>query len=154
MKVEPKGIIEAILFASPSPVSIDRLKRISGLKKGNIEHLINEINRDYAKRAYTIIRVNKGFQIVTRPEYEKFVSEVRGNKVIKLSPQALETLAIVFKEGPITRQRIEDIRGLDSSHTLTVLLEWGLIRVKGKDGFAFLYQVTPYFYDYFKIEKI
>ena len=152
-KIEPKGKIEAILFASPSPLSIERLKRISGITKRDIERCLDELDKEYENRAFVIIRVNNGFQLVTRPEYEEFVQEVRGKRVVKLSPQALETLAIIFKETPITRIKIEELRGVDSSHTLSVLLDWGLIRVKGKDGMAYLYDVTPYFYEYFKIEK-
>jgi len=148
-----KRIIEAILFASPSPVSIERLKKISDMRKKEVETCLEKLSKEYEERAFTIIKVNNKFQLVTKPEYEKFVERVRGKRVIKLSPQALETLAIILKEGPITRAKIEELRGVDSSHTLSVLLEWRLIRVKGKDRMAYLYEVTPYFYEYFKIEK-
>jgi segregation and condensation protein B len=148
-----KGVIEAILFASPSSVSIERLKRISDMGRREIEAYLEELREEYKSRAFTIIKVNNGYQLVTRPEYGEFIEKVREKRVIKLSPQALETLAIILKQGPIMRTKIEELRGIDSSHTLSVLLEWGLIRVKGKDRMAYLYEVAPYFYEYFKIEK-
>jgi len=148
-----KGVIEAILFASPSPVSIEKLKSISDMRKREVEACLEELSEEYRGRAFTLIKVNSGYQLVTRPEYEGFVERVREKRVMKLSPQALETLAIILKRGPITRAKIEELRGLDSSHTLSVLLEWGLVGVVGKDGMAYLYEITPHFYEYFKIEK-
>jgi len=148
-----KGIMEAILFISPFPVSIKKLKKIADMGKREIEVCFEELKKDYEERAFTIIKVNDRFQLVTKPEYKEFIERIREKRVIKLSPQALETLAVILKQSPITRAKIEELRGIDSSHTLSVLLEWGLIRVKGKNRSAYLYELTPYFYEYFKIEK-
>jgi segregation and condensation protein B len=154
-----KGIIEAILFVSSEPVSLKKLKSFFALKEEEIARIISLLNEEYekSKRAFRIQQVVNGYQLFTLPEYSDYLNKFYQEKKRKrLSPAALEVLAIIAYNQPITKQEIEKIRGVDSTHTLNILLEKKLIKITGrakKPGAPFLYSLTNEFLRYFGLNS-
>jgi len=148
-----KRTVEAILFVSSSPISKKDLKRILALN-GNINLLdkaINELILEYnnSKRGIFIREVAGGYQIATREEYGEIIQKLfQENKKRNLTPQALETLAIIAYKQPITSAEISNIRGKNSANAIKTLLEHNLIKISGRKkglGRPFLYSTTKEF---------
>jgi len=152
-KESGKRIIEAILFASGDPISLEKIQKVVKVPRSKIEQIIGELSEEYKLRSFHIIKVGNGYQVVTKPEYVDTVSKIRSRKTTSLSPQSLETLAIIVYKAPITRCEIEQIRGVNSIGVLNTLMERELIKITGKKGGFYLYNVTHKFYEYFKIDK-
>ncbi|MFC2088024.1 SMC-Scp complex subunit ScpB, partial [Calditrichota bacterium] len=117
MRANLSQVIEALLFASDSPLTIPKLKSIISDKNAkDIREAINELNTQYDKNnsALSVIEVANGFQMVTRPEYADYVQELfKGRNASRLTARAMETLAIIAYEQPITKQRMEHVRGVN-----------------------------------------
>ncbi|MFO7893319.1 MAG: SMC-Scp complex subunit ScpB [Longimicrobiales bacterium] len=149
-------IIEALLFASDAPLSADDLVRgEEELEPEDVEGAVNALRAEYEDtgRAFQIYRIAGGYQLLTRPEYsphlERFETVPQSTRV---SGPALEVLAIIAYRQPIARASIEEIRGVDSTHTLRTLQELGLIEVVGRGeglGRPLLYGTTPHFLEHF-----
>lgn len=154
-----KKIIEAILFVSNEPVSEKRLKDFLSLSEKEIEEIISSLNDEYEKtaRIFRIRKIAKGYQLFTLPEYSDYLNKFYTDKKKKrLSPSALEVLAIIAYHQPITKQEIEKIRGVDSTYILNILLEKKLIKIEGrakKPGAPFLYSLTKEFLKYFGLNS-
>ncbi|MEO0130752.1 MAG: SMC-Scp complex subunit ScpB [candidate division WOR-3 bacterium] len=154
-----KGIIEAILFVSNEPISEKRLREFLLISEKEIEEIISFLNEEYEKsnRAFRIRKIAKGYQLFTLPEYSEYLTKFYTEKKKKrLSPAALEVLAIIAYHQPITKQEIEKIRGVDSTYILSILLEKRLIKIEGrakKPGAPFLYILTKEFLKYFGLNS-
>jgi len=153
-------VVEAVLFSSAPPVSLHKLKKITGLSFSNLVTVIESLNKEYEEKgnAFMIRRVGNGFQMVTRPEYGKWVREFdhKGRKNL-LTKTMLETLAIVAYNQPVTKPEIDRLRGVDSGWVLQELLERGFIKIKGRDkrpGHPFLYITTQRFLEYFGLSSL
>lgn len=155
-------ILEALLLAADQPVSTTRLaqamgKRFDGKK---IRGMIEELNRFYKEhnRAFEIVSIAGGFQVLTRPEYKKWVAELhKHRRQDRLSQSAVETLAIVAYRQPILRAAIDDIRGVQSGPLLRGLLERGLIKIVGHQnvpGHPRLYGTTRIFLQHFGLKSL
>lgn len=149
-------IIESILFLENKPVGINKLKEISGLKKEEIIKSIDNINAilDMVGSPLTVIKNDKNdFHLTVRENlYEHLKDYYDSRKKIKLSQQAIETLAIIAYKQPITKIEIEAIRGVQVGHIIKQLLEYGLIKITGKrnsPGKPILYGTTDKFLKYF-----
>lgn len=156
-----KPIIEALLFASDSPVSIERMRSIvEGVGARQIEEIIDQLNDEYERkeRCFHIIEVAGGYQFATHPQYAPWIKRLyRGRRLPRLSPAALETLAIVAFKEPIIRAEIEAIRGVNVEGVLKTLLERNLITVVGREespGRPLLYATTQEFLIYFGLNSI
>ncbi|HXH99336.1 MAG TPA: SMC-Scp complex subunit ScpB [Sphingobacteriaceae bacterium] len=157
--------IEALIFASDHSISINEIKTVIDLiyevdvSLSEIEHTINTIKGKYAdpKLAIELSNINNGFQFLTKPAYYKVINQLklqRSNK--KLSQAALETLAIIAYRQPITKLKIEEIRGVNCDYTVQKLLEKDLITISGKAdtvGKPILYSTSDLFMDYFGINS-
>lgn len=149
-------IIEALLFASDAPLSAEDLVRgEEELEPADVERAIQELRAEYdeAERAFGIYEIAGGYQILTRPEYsrhlERFETVPRNTRV---SGAALEVLAIIAYRQPIGRNEVEEIRGVDSTHVLRTLQEFGLIDVVDRGegiGRPLLYGTTDRFLAHF-----
>ena len=153
-----KNIIEALLIATDTPLSIDRITEILDISHDEIKKYVAELNQEYqtANRAFEIKEVAGGYQIYTLPHYAQWVGELHKKKE-KLSKAALETLAIVAYHQPITRAEIEKTRGVDSSWILDSLLQRGLIKTCGRvqaPGRPIKYATTSEFLRYFGINSL
>ncbi|MCH8271620.1 MAG: SMC-Scp complex subunit ScpB [Candidatus Marinimicrobia bacterium] len=149
-------IIEAIIFASPEPISEGRIKDcIEGTEDLDVDSKVNELNDEYEKngRSFRIINVAGGYQMTTLPDYEQWVRRVfvsRGR--LRLSAQALETLSIVAYRQPVSKPTMESIRGISCDGVIKTLLERTLITIKGREdspGRPILYGTTNEFLRYF-----
>jgi len=157
---EKKRIIEALLFVSDKPISIDTLRDL--LKDADaveVRGIIEELNGEYASsgRSFNIKEIAGGFQMLTDPIYSKWISLLYKKPADKLSGPALETLAIIAYRQPITRSEIEAIRGVNVDGVLHTLEERQLIRTRGRldaPGRPILYGTTSEFLQHFGLKSL
>ena len=127
--------IEAILFAAGDSVPIARLSLILEVYEGEIENAAAALAEKYVSegRGIRILRLDDKLQMCSAPEYASYISKaLEQRKPPMLSQSALETLAVVAYFQPVTRAYIDQVRGVDSSYTVGVLTQRGLIEPCGK----------------------
>ncbi|MDR3306318.1 MAG: SMC-Scp complex subunit ScpB [Endomicrobium sp.] len=160
---EVKKILEALLFVSERPLSLKELKDIiktDFTDVSNLENILNELKDEYANlnKPYEIKFVADGWTFATKPEYYPWIKKLLKEKtVLKLSPSALETLAMIAYKQPITRAEIDDIRGVESSGVIDTLLERKLIKIVGRKealGRPLLYGTTQDFLKHFGLAHL
>lgn len=133
--IEISSAIEAILFAAGESVPAARLSLILDTDKEEVYRVAAELAERYAaeQRGMRILRLDNKLQMCSAPEYAPFIAKtLEQRKPPMLSQPALETLAIVAYFQPVTRAYIDQVRGVDSSYTVSVLAERGLIEVCGR----------------------
>lgn len=126
--------IEAILFAAGDSVRIDRISLILGIDPEQIVSAAEKLAENYIEhnRGLRIVRMGDKLQMVSNPEFASDIIKVlEHRKPPKLSAPALETLSIVAYFQPVTRAYIDQVRGVDSTYTVSVLMDKGLIEKKG-----------------------
>jgi segregation and condensation protein B len=156
-----KPIVEALIFASPEPLTPKILyKLLDGEPREDVEAALAALKADYERPGgLQIVEVAGGYQIVTRPELHEWVRKLFHERTTqKLSVQALETLAVIAYKQPITAPEIAEIRGVSSSGgVLSTLVERHLIRTVGRKpvvGRPFMYATTREFLDRFGLNDI
>jgi segregation and condensation protein B len=130
-----ESLIEAILFASGEPVKAERIADVTGASVNEIFAAAQQLRDDlvFDKRGIRLVKLDDSLQLVSSPDYYEEIRKVlETRKPPKLSPAALEALAIIAYEQPITRAQIDAIRGVDSKYTLSTLMERGLIEMRGR----------------------
>lgn len=130
-----KSAIEAILFASGEPVPAARISLILGVDEEEVYSAAKELADEYSfnQRGIRLLKLDKNLQLCSSPEYASVISKtLEQRKPPMLSQPALETLAVVAYFQPVTRAYIDQVRGVDSSYTVGVLLDKGLIERCGK----------------------
>jgi segregation and condensation protein B len=148
---ELKAIVEALIFASPEPLTPKMLyKLLASEPKEDVSAAINELRAEYQNRpGLQWVEVAGGYQITTRPELHEWVRRLFHERTTqKLSVQALETLAVIAYRQPVTALEVTDIRGVNTSGVLTTLLERHLIKIVGRKnvvGRPFMYATTKEF---------
>ncbi|HXG88722.1 MAG TPA: SMC-Scp complex subunit ScpB [Vicinamibacterales bacterium] len=146
-----KSIIEALVFASPEPLTPKMLfKLLSDEPKEDVLAAVQELQQDYDTRGgLHLAEVAGGYQITTRPEFHDWVRRLFHERTTqKLSVQSLETLAVIAYKQPITAAEIGEIRGVNTSGVLSTLMERHLIKIVGRKnviGRPFLYGTTKEF---------
>jgi len=150
-----KQLVEALVFAADKPITVQRLRQLTRVSDvTRLEQALAQITEDYAERGLVLQQVSGGFQFRTRPQFSAWVQQLIAGRPVRLSRAQLETLAIIAYRQPITRPEIDDIRGVDSSATLKLLMDRLLIRVLGKKeeaGRPMLYGTTREFLDFFSL---
>ena len=156
-----KQIIEALVFASDVPLSIDQLKGFAEeATPSQIEKVVGELNFEYKQtnRAFTVVHVGGGFQMVTRERYAQWVKKLfQARSKSKLSQAALETLSVIAYKQPVSKSEISDIRGVNSDGVIRTLLERKLVTISGRSegpGKPLLYRTTKEFLRYFGVNSI
>ena len=156
-----KQVIEALLFASDTPISVGKLAETVGLDSTKpVKETIVELNNDYAARqaAYRIEERAGGYQLLTLPQYAEYIERlVRKKDEGRLTPASLETLAIVSYKQPVIRADIEAVRGVACGEVLRSLMEHNLIKIVGRAeviGRPMLYGTTRYFLEVFGLATI
>jgi len=156
-----KGILEAILFVSGEPLSVDRmLGVVEGVSRAELVSALQALKADYAVegRGLQLVEVAGGFQIATRPDCAPWIKRLeRAKESARLSRSAMETLAIVAYKQPVVRAEIEQIRGVDSAGVLKTLLERRLIRIVGRKdapGRPIMYGTTRQFLQAFGLKDL
>jgi len=156
-----KPIVEALIFASPEPVTPKTLyKLLEGETREDIDAALAELRTDYdAPRGLQMVDVAGGYQIVTRPELHEWVRKLFHDRTTqKLSVQSLETLAVIAYKQPVTAPEIAEIRGVSSSSgVLQTLIERKLVKTVGRKqvvGRPFMYGTTREFLERFGLNDI
>ena len=143
--------LEAVLFASGEPVPVARLSLVFGVPEEDILEVAASLGEYYeeGKRGIRLLHLGGSLQLCSAPEHAKLISKVIEHRAApKLSPSALEALAIVAYFQPVTRAYVEQVRGVDSSYTVSSLAEKGLIEPCGRldaPGCPTLYRTTEAF---------
>lgn len=155
-----KAALEAVLFASGEPISLDRLAAALEMDKEKAEQLAEELASDWRAResGITILRLDDCYQMTTRRDFAPYVRramEIRRNT--PLSQAAMEVLAIVAYNQPVTKAVIEQVRGVDCSAVLQGLQLKGLVEEKGRlelPGRPLLYGTTVHFLRCFGVSSL
>lgn len=132
---ELSSAIEAILFAAGESVPVARISLVLGEEESAVEECAAKLQQQYIdeKRGMRILRLDNKLQMCSAPEYAGYISRIlEQRKPPMLSQAALETLAVVAYFQPVTRAYVEQVRGVDSSYTVSVLCERGLIEECGR----------------------
>ena len=130
-----KSALEAILFAAGEPVPAARISLILEKDEETVWDAARELSEQYEKegRGIRILKLDKALQMCSAPEYAAVIGKtLEQRKPPMLSQPALETLAVVAYFQPVTRAYIDQVRGVDSSYTVGVLIDRGLIERCGK----------------------
>jgi segregation and condensation protein B len=156
-----KPVIEALIFASPEPITLKTLcKMLDGEPKEDVEAALAAVRADYERTGgLQLVEVAGGFQITTRPELHEWVRKLFHERTTqKLSVQALETLAVIAYKQPVTAPEIAEIRGVSSSTgVLSTLIERKLVKTVGRKqvvGRPFMYGTTREFLERFGLNDI
>ena len=152
--------IEGILFASGEPVSINRIASVLEVEPEIIKDAAQRISDSYSfnRRGIRLIFLDEAIQLVSSPECAEFIRKtLETRKAPQLTQTALEVLAIIAYFQPATRAYVEQVRGADSSYTVGVLQERGLIEPCGRlqvPGRPVLFRTTKAFLRTFGISSL
>ncbi len=148
---EQRAAVEAILFASGEPLEIGRIADALDVDAETVQALLFEVgaNLDNRKSGICLLKLGSKYQLCSRTEYAPQIRAVLDmKKNIPLSNAALEVLAVVAYNQPVTKAYIEQIRGVDCSGVVNTLCQKGLLEEKGRldlPGKPLLYGTTPNF---------
>jgi len=160
MSDELKPVIEALIFASPDPLTPKMLfKLLENEPKEDVEAALEALKRDYDRPGgLQLVEVAGGYQIVTRPELHEWVRRLFHERTTqRLTVQALETLAVIAYKQPVMRAEVEKVRGVACGELVRQLMEKGLVRVVGRHdslGRPQLYGTTKKFLQAFGLNTL
>lgn len=159
MRDEIKGAIEAILFVRSGRIGLDEIVEILEVPLFDVIDIMREIMAEYdaAGKGLRIREVNDGYVMVTNPEYSDYLIKMAEPQKKRLTPAAMETLAIIAYSQPVTRAEIERVRGVKSERIIANLLEKDLIAeagVKAVIGRPLLYETTEEFLQVFGLVSL
>ena len=155
-----KAILENLLLAADQPVSVNQLQKtlMNGVEKKELQAAIDELVEEYRSRNLQILVIAEGYQLCTRHEFSDWIRKfLKLDKTAKLSQPSLDTLSIIAYKQPLTRQEVEEIRGVDSSGVIKTLLEKKVIAPVGRKkvpGRPIMYRTTRKFLEYFGLKDI
>jgi segregation and condensation protein B len=157
---EIEAIIEGVLFASGDPVSLVKLAEILGLDKKTTRLILSNmsVSLQSSKRGIMLREMEGSYQLCTRAEHDEYIQKlVEPRQRQALSQAAFETLSIIAYNQPVTRARIEMIRGVNSDSAIARLLERNLIKEAGRldtPGKPIIYETTEEFLRSFGFKSI
>ena len=149
--------IQCLLFASPETLPGARLCDILEADKDTIEQGVELLRGMLDGGGLQVVEIAGGYQLATRPEYAGVVHKLLQPAPARLSAQALEVLAIIAYRQPMTRPEVDDIRGVNSQHSVATLVEKGLVTTVGRKeavGRPLLYGTTPHFLTSFGLRDL
>lgn len=158
--------IEALIFCSPSPLKPAEIQQClnemfeADVPQKDISGAIERIEEKYSAEEFSFMLYKSagGYQFLTKPAYQASISILLKQQSKKrLSVSALETLSIIAYKQPVTKNEVEQIRGVNCDYTVQKLLEKGLVEIKGKAetiGRPLLYGTTDQFMEYFGIDDL
>jgi len=160
-----KPILEALIFASPEPLTIKEMAQLLAgeAAKAEVEQALTLLRHDYERpdgghAGLQLVEVAGGYQIVTRPDLHEYVRRLFHERTSqKLSVPALETLAVIAYRQPVTAPEIAEIRGVNTSGVLNTLITRKLVKVVGRKqvvGRPFMYGTTRDFLDKFGLNDL
>jgi len=150
--------IEALLFVAPGSVSINQIATALGVTNRAVEKAISELGEEYQGRGIRLQRHSGRIQMTSAPEAAEAIQTFLGLEATsRLSSAALETLAIIAYQQPVTRPHVDSIRGVNSDGVMKNLLHKGLIQEIGRadgPGRPILYSTTPEFLGHFGLATL
>ena len=152
--------IEALLFVASQPVSTDELILTLGQSEQAVQRALAQLKSCYAAgRGITLLKAAGGWMLATAPDLESVVADFRAAAAqrVRLSKAALETLAVIAYNQPVTRSEMEEIRTVRCDRVVDTLLKHGLVRVAGRKksvGNPLLYRTTDRFLELFGLDSI
>lgn len=157
---EISGVIESILFAVAEPVKLEKLALVLEIDVDTAKQILDKMSKSYEskKRGIIIREVDGSYQLSTKPEnYHYLKRMVEPRKQQELSRAAFEVLAIIAYNQPVTKAKIDSIRGVSSERAIQTLLERELICEAGRmevTGRPIIYEVTQDFFKSFGIKSL
>ncbi len=157
---ELKSIVENVLLAADQPVTATELSKIflDGTDKEQLQSILDELQEEYNSRNLQITEVADGYQLCTRHEYNDYIRKfLKLDRSTRLSQPSLDTLSIIAYKQPLTRQEVDEIRGVDSSGVIKTLLEKKVIGPAGRKkvpGRPIMYRTTQKFLEYFGLKDL
>lgn len=155
-----KAILEGILFiVGDEGITLDEIKKILEVNDEEIKTLLMDLKKDYENndRGLRISYLGNSFKLTTKEEHKEYYEKlVTDSKNSTLSNASLEVLAVIAYNEPITRLKIDEIRGVNSSQIVRRLLARGFIKICGREetiGKPNLYKTTDDFLDYFGLSS-
>ena len=159
--IDKDAIVEALLFATDQPLPGAKIAKVLGVgDAGDVSAAIDRLNERYDREgaAFRIESIAKGYQILTRPPFDRWVRKLHKDRSeSRLSTAALETLAIVAYKQPVLRADIEAVRGVAVGDMLVRLRDMNLVRIVGRAeevGRPLLYGTTSRFLDVFGLNSL
>lgn len=164
-----KKITEALLFSSDRPLTMKQIKDIINDEKDvtgfecdirTIEKVLNELIERYSSDEFSfqIVQLAGAYRFATKKDYARWLTSLNKEKLKRrLSQSALETLAVIAYNQPVTKAEIEAIRGVNVDYIIGSLLEKDLITIKGRaeaPGRPMLYGTTDAFLEYLGINSV
>lgn len=155
------AILEGLLFVvGDEGISLDNICEIMNINKKEAQNILKKLREEYAKenRGLRISFIGEAFKLTTKQEYKEYYQKLittRGSN--SLSQAALETLAIIAYNQPITRVEIDELRGISSINMIRKLMAKDLVKISGKSnlpGRPNLYRTTSEFLDYFGLATL
>jgi segregation and condensation protein B len=153
-----ESLLESLLFVADEPVAVSQLAKVLEVGVKSIEEALEGLRAEYSQRGLRIQRKGERVQIVTAPDAAPYIERFLGLQLSgKLSTAALETLAIIAYQQPVTRAQIEAVRGVNCDGVLRTLTRKGLIEEIGRleqAGRPILYGTTFEFLQYFGLQDL
>jgi segregation and condensation protein B len=150
--------VEALLYVSPSPVTVGHLANALRVSNRRVEQALEKLTASYQKRGIRLQFHHSEVQLTTAPELSSDIERFLDlERVTRLTRAALEVLAIIAYQQPVTRPQIDSIRGVNSDSVLRTLLRHGLIEDVGRSdgpGRPILYTTTAEFLQYFGLSTL
>lgn len=157
---ELQSALESVLFASGEPVPVERLCLGLEVDRPTLDAVAQELmdKYKYERRGIRIVRMDTSYQMCSAPEFAPHVRKtLESRKPPKLSQPALEVLAVIAYYQPVTRAYVDQVRGVDSSYTVSLLLERDLIEEAGRlavPGRPTLFRTTKNFLRTFELNSL
>lgn len=156
---EAKSIIESLFFVTSEPLTVKTISEIISRDEKDVLALIKEIKADCErdKKGFCLVEVAGGYSFATRTEHAVYIEKLVKPRLSFLSQAALESLAIIAYQQPITRSEVDEIRGVKSDSSISTLLERGLIEEQGRregPGRPMLFGTTAEFLKYMGLKSL
>lgn len=155
-----KSVVEGVIFSVQEPIAVEALVRvIQGVGKETVQAVLDELEEEYRSRSrgFVLCKVAGGYQFRSLPDVAPWILEIKKIKPSRLSRAAMEILSIIAYNQPITKTRIEQIRGVESSAPIKSLIERDLILVVGRKDIAgrpLLYGTSKRFLEVFGLTDL
>ena len=157
---EIQSAMEAVLFAAGEPVGVERLCLALEIDRATADAVAQKLMDDYSysRRGIRLVRLDTSYQLCSAPEHADLIRKTfESRRPPRLSPPALEVLAIIAYYQPTTRAYVDQVRGVDSAYTVGLLLDRELIEECGRlavPGRPILYRTTPTFLRSFGLSSL
>jgi segregation and condensation protein B len=155
---EQAALLTALLFTAGETIAEAQLAEYFGMGRDELTVLAEETAAELRTRGLDILAAAGGYKLVTASQWDEAITAFhRTVRKSRLSKSALEILAVIAYEQPVTRTRVEELRQVSSESTIRTLLERRLITVAGREdtpGRPFLYKTTPLFLETFGLNSL